>query len=171
MIQSAPIKEKISSVTQINGKQKEGEGLASRPWIAYFRDSTRILDTSNTHVTSNGSDHDFINQDVTDTADPTFKTLTTTGGRKQKITRVTSNYTLLVTDHIVFVNTDSGDVTINYPAGIQGTEYKIVNTGTSGNQVFCIPNGTEKLLGFNSAFTLNDRESLIDNFDNTDGWF
>lgn len=95
----------------------------------------------------------------------------TDGGRVQKITRVTSTYTLLATDHIIFANTDAGDVTINYPAGLQGTEYKVVNTGTSGNQVFCTPNGTENLLGANSAFILDDKESLIVNYESTDGWF
>lgn len=96
----------------------------------------------------------------------------TTGGRVQHVTRVTSGpYTVLLTDHIIFVNTDSASVIVNLPAGIQGTEYKVVNTGSSGNTVSLVPNGSENLMGANSAFALNDSESLIVNFDSTDGWF
>jgi len=68
-------------------------------------------------------------------------------------------------------NTDSAGFTITLPAGVQGREYKIVNTGTSNNTLTVSPNGTEHLMGENSNFDLEDGESLIIAYDTTDGWY
>jgi len=91
-------------------------------------------------------------------------------GRQEALSRVTSATTLDTTYRHVFVNTDSAAVTITLPAGVQGTYYRIVNTGTSSNNVTITPNGTDNLIGVNSSFTLLDTEALIILFDDTDGW-
>jgi hypothetical protein len=98
--------------------------------------------------------------------------LQTDGGRKVKNTRVTTTpYTALATDYNLSVNTDSAAITVNLPAGVAGTMYRIVNTGTSGNAVTLAPNGSENLLGENSSFVLRDGESLMIVYDATDGWY
>lgn len=68
-------------------------------------------------------------------------------------------------------NTDSGAFTYTLPAGTDGTQYRIVNTGTSGNNLTIAPNGSDDLLGANSSFVLADGEALEIVFDTTDGWY
>lgn len=98
--------------------------------------------------------------------------LETNGGRIVQTTRQTGTpYTIIATDHHVFMNTASQASTVNLPAGVAGTEYRIVNTGGAGNDLTITPNGAELLLGANSDFTLSDGESLIIVFDTNDGWF
>ena len=97
-------------------------------------------------------------------------TLITTGRRVQ-VDRYTANQTLDADNHHVFGNTDGGAFTISLPAGVNETNYRIVNTGTSGNSLTITPNGAENLLGANSIFILLDGESLIITFETTDHWY
>jgi len=85
-------------------------------------------------------------------------------------TRVTTTYTILAADEILFANTDSAGFTVTLPPGIEGTHYKVSNTGISGNDITLTPNGTEKLVGINSSFTLTDGEAMDIYFNATDGW-
>jgi len=94
----------------------------------------------------------------------------TASGRKPSITRVTGGTTLDSSYHIVFVNTDSGDVTITLPA-VVGVEYLIKNTGSSGNEVVITPDGADDLIGENESFSLTDGETLLLHGDTTDGWY
>lgn len=68
-------------------------------------------------------------------------------------------------------NTDAGNITFNLPAGVQNRQYKIINTGKSGNTLTITPNGTEFLLGVNASTTLSDGQSLIIGYDSIDGWY
>jgi len=68
-------------------------------------------------------------------------------------------------------DTDGGAFTYTLPAGIQDRQYKIVNVGTSGNVLTIEPAGAELLIGANSGFELQDGESLIICYDETDGWY
>jgi hypothetical protein len=87
-------------------------------------------------------------------------------------TRTTaSSYTVLAADNVIFANTDSNAVTINLLAGVDTHTLRIVNTGTSGNNVTITPNGAEHLIGVNSSFTLFDGEALEVTFDDNDGWY
>lgn len=97
--------------------------------------------------------------------------LHTTKGRIVKVDRYTSTQTLDADNHQVFGDTDGGAFTINLPAGIEGTYYRIVNTGSSGNNLTITPNGLELLLGVNASFNLADGESLIIVYHPTEGWF
>jgi hypothetical protein len=104
--------------------------------------------------------------------DTTFETFRTYTGRIVELTRQTGTpYTALATDHNIFMNTDAQASTINLPAGVSGTNYRIVNTGSSGNSLTVTPNGSENLLGANSNFVLADGESLIIVYDSNDGWY
>lgn len=88
-----------------------------------------------------------------------------------KVRTTAATYTMLGGEDEIFANTDSNAVTVNLIAGYDSKKVRIVNTGTSGNDVTVTPNGSENLLGANSSFTLADSESLIIVYDGVDGWF
>jgi len=95
------------------------------------------------------------------------------GGVSIKSTiRITSSpYTVLSTDCVLFIDTDNGNITILLPEGFEGKEYRIINTGTSGNDVIVTPDGTENLLGANSNYTLEDGDVLLIHYNVTEGWY
>lgn len=85
--------------------------------------------------------------------------------------RNTSNTTIDSSAYHWLGNTDSAGFTYTLPAGVDGTQYRIVNTGTSGNTLTISPNGSDNLLGANSSFDLSDGEALIIIYDSNDGWW
>lgn len=87
------------------------------------------------------------------------------------ISRNTESTTLDGSAYHWLGNTDGGTFIYRLPAGVSGTTYRIVNTGTSGNNLTITPNGSENLLGANSSFTLSDGEALVIVYDSTDGWY
>lgn len=89
----------------------------------------------------------------------------------ETVDRIAGDTTLTAANHHVFVDTDGGAVTITLPAGVSGKYYRIVNTGSSTNNLTITPDGTELLIGANSNFTLLDGETLIIVFDPTEGWY
>ena len=87
-------------------------------------------------------------------------------------TRVTTTpYNATATDHILFVDTDGGAITVNLPAGIEGKNYKVINCGSSGNDVTLDPNGTEEIWGGGAgvAFALIDGDNLDIHYN--EGWW
>ena len=68
-------------------------------------------------------------------------------------------------------DTDGGAFTFTLPVGVQGNTYRLVNVGTSGNDLTVTPAGSELLIGVNSSFTLSDGESLQIAYDMTNGWY
>jgi hypothetical protein len=97
--------------------------------------------------------------------------LITGGGRIVKTTRITTTpYSILSTDHHLFIDTDGSAITVNLPAGIEGTEYIIYNVGSSGKNVTIVPNGSEKLLGTNTSDYLTDGENITLVYNSTEGW-
>lgn len=99
-----------------------------------------------------------------------FVDLTTKAGRIKTPTRVTTTYTILLSDELIFADTDSEAFTVTLPPGVQGQYYRIVNTGTTTNSLEVAPDGTDLLMGENSSFTLNPQEALILVYDSTEGW-
>jgi hypothetical protein len=90
----------------------------------------------------------------------------------RNVTRVSfiqSPYDLTGTDEVVFFDTDDGPIVANLGAGEQGRDYRLVNVGSSGNNVTVAPNGTEKIFGETSEYMI-DQESLEITFDETEGW-
>ncbi len=90
-------------------------------------------------------------------------------------TRVTASpYAVLATDDEIFVDTDSGAITVNLPAGIDGKRYRVINSGSSGNDVtlnaYNAGDGTETLRGANSQ-TISDSEIMILTFETTENWW
>ncbi len=90
---------------------------------------------------------------------------------KETTVVITTPYTPLSTDQEILVNTDSEDIDITLPPGVDGTNYRIINTGSSGNVVNIIPALTDKLIGVNAADYLADTEALIITFEETEGWW
>jgi hypothetical protein len=82
-----------------------------------------------------------------------------------------SPYTVLDSDHEIFCDTDGGAITVNLPAGVDGTKYIIHNVGTTGNVVTLTPDGSDLLFGENSNYTILDRgddEQIT--YETTEGW-
>ncbi|MAH51438.1 hypothetical protein CMI37_36825 [Candidatus Pacearchaeota archaeon] len=88
-----------------------------------------------------------------------------------RITDSDSPYTVLSTDEQIFCDTDGGAITANLPAGVDGTYYRIINVGTSGNDVTVTPDGSELLVGANSSEALYDLETLLLVYETTEGWY
>ena len=97
--------------------------------------------------------------------------LITSAGRVAGATRITGNTTLDTTHHNVFADTDGGVFTVTLPAGVTGTTYRIINSGSTSNNLTITPNGAELLLGANSSFTLLDGEILVIVYETTEGWW
>jgi len=91
-------------------------------------------------------------------------------GRIVNVSRYTANQTLVAANHNVACDTDGGAFTITLPAGRAGTEYRIGNTGTSGNDLTITPDGAELLIGANDSFDLTDSEVLHVVYEPTEGW-
>lgn len=87
-----------------------------------------------------------------------------------RITNVDSPYTVLVTDHHIFCDTDGAVITVNLPAGVEGTEYKIINVGTSGNDLTIDGNGAETIFGA-ATHILTDGDTETINFNATEHWW
>ena len=93
-------------------------------------------------------------------------------GRRKNITRVaTTPYDILASDEIVMIDTDLVPIVTNLPAGAEGQTHKIINCGTTGNNVTINPNGLDLLNAINGPETLYNAESLDISYDPTEGWF
>lgn len=95
----------------------------------------------------------------------------TGGGVRRQTSRYTTTQTLGATDHHVFCDTDGGAWTLSLPAGVDGQEYRIINTGSSRNNLTIAPNGAELLTGANSSRTLSDGGVIILVYETTEGWW
>jgi len=84
-----------------------------------------------------------------------------------------SPYSPVNTEYVIFADTDGGAITINLPVGTDAKNFKIINTGSSGNDITIDPNGTEQLFGGGAgvAFTLYDGESINIHYNATEGWW
>jgi hypothetical protein len=94
------------------------------------------------------------------------------GGVSYKTTRVTSGpYTVLIADHVIYFDTDSAAITVNLTAGTAGRNLKLINCGSSGNNLSVVPNGAELIKGANSTYPLLDGEDLDITYESTEGWW
>ena len=118
-------------------------------------------DTDGHIITSSGDLH----------LEPAGDVVLTTKGRVCTTTRATTTYQILVTDHIVFCNTDGSSWTATLPAGAEGQSLRVINSGSSSGLLTVAPSGAEHLLGVNSNFTLYDGEALELTYNGTDGWY
>lgn len=92
-------------------------------------------------------------------------------GRRKAVKYIdASPYNLTIFDEEIFVDTSLIPITINLLPGIDGTSFRIHNTGTSGNTVTMVPDGTELLFGDNSPELLYDTEVVMISYESTIGW-
>lgn len=78
-------------------------------------------------------------------------------------------YLLSASDQIIFCNTDLGNIQIILPAGANGTDYRIINAGSSGNTVEIVSEIGE-LIFFELSQVLYDKEVLDVIFNEFKGW-
>jgi len=100
-------------------------------------------------------------------------TATMQGGVINNVTHIDDGdnpYTALSSDEVVFCDTDGGAITVNLPAGVEGTHYKIINCGTSGSDITVDGNSTELVYG-ELTQTLRDGDVLDLNFSAVQGWY
>jgi len=97
--------------------------------------------------------------------------LHTTKGRIVGTTRITdSTATLDADDHVVFVNTDNNDVLILLPPGVEGTSYRIINCGSSGNDITVVGSGAETIWG-DTDITLADGDIIDLVYNTIEDWW
>jgi hypothetical protein len=82
-----------------------------------------------------------------------------------------SPYSAVALDDVIYCDTDSASITLNLPAGSAGLSYKIVNCGTSGNNVVITPNGSELIDGVNSSKNLGDKGVIDLVYSTSKGWW
>ena len=87
------------------------------------------------------------------------------------ITVADTPYTPLATDEEIYVDTDAGAVDISLPPGIDGTNYRFINVGTSKIDGTLIPALTDKLFGENANERIADSEVILMTFETTEGWY
>lgn len=87
-----------------------------------------------------------------------------------RLTNKDSPYVLKDTDGAVFCDTDGGAMTVLLPRGTRGKRYKIINSGTSTNDVTLTPHGGDLLKGSSGSQTISDSSNLDLIFENTEGW-
>ena len=160
-----------SSVTQ-------HEGAIDHDALTNTHNLTTDIDhdqLTNTHNLTTDIDHDQltnVHQDVNTTASPEFVGLTTTGGRIVNTTRIISTdspYAVLVTDHVIDCDTDGGAITVNLLPGVEGTQHRIINCGSSGNNVTVDGDAAEAVCGELTQVLYDD--DVIDLVYNaTEGW-
>jgi len=88
-----------------------------------------------------------------------------------RLTVADSPYIVKRSDENIFADTDGGAITLNLPAGIDGEQHKITNTGLSNNDVTMAPDGTELLNGFNASEVIRDSETFDLGYGTTEGWW
>lgn len=82
-----------------------------------------------------------------------------------------SPYTVLIYDEVIFCDTDAGSITVNLPEGRRGLGCRIINCGSSLNDVTVVPYGTELLDGLNASKTLSDGSVVDLCYETTEGWW
>lgn len=82
-----------------------------------------------------------------------------------------SPYTVLIYDEVIFCDTDGGAITVNLPAGRNGLGYRIINCGSSLNDVTVAPDGSELIDGINASKTLSDGSVVDLCYEPTEGWW
>lgn len=89
----------------------------------------------------------------------------------KRITSLDSPYALSIYDEVIFCNTNIGAITVNLPEGKAGLGYRIINCGSSYNDVTVVPYGVELLDGINSPKTLSDGSVIDLCYEKIEGWW
>lgn len=88
------------------------------------------------------------------------------------VTFADTPYTPLATDEEISFDTDDGPIDCTLPPGIDGTNYRLINAGSSGNNVTMIPALTNKLFGVSQNERIVDTEVILMTFfDTIESWY
>lgn len=127
----------------------------------------RVESDSNTHMlfVDGGNNKVGINTDAPNSGLHVNTSVTFAGKA------VTQNYTVLATDHMIFVNATNGNITVTLPTavGIIGRQYIIKRVDGSANSVIIDPNASETIEG-DSNKSLTDQCSVVIVSDNNNWW-
>jgi len=86
------------------------------------------------------------------------------------VDRITEDTTLDDNYEFVFCDTDGGGFIVTLPEGTDGRRFRIMNTGSSDNDVTLTPDGTELLFGENETELIHDGEVIDLVYESTEGW-
>jgi hypothetical protein len=87
-------------------------------------------------------------------------------------TRVTTTYTIQRGDGTIYCDTDIGGAfTVTLPPGVAGDTFRIINVGSSGDDLTIAPDGAELLIGVNASKTISDGTVVILTYETTEGWW
>lgn len=128
---------------------------------------------SATLVQDNATDTIIKNTDTAAKVTIPDNPLATAGryAKNKRITSADSPYSLEGDIEHLFCDTDGGAITVNLPAGVNQRTVRIINTGSSANDVTVTPNGAELLKGVNGSVTLIDAETYLISYETTEGWW
>ena len=141
-----------------------------------LQENRTAIDLNTTHKSSDGSDHTFIDQDVTSGSSPTFGGMTIDGGNIQKVTTVNAaTYDLLVTDYILDVTyTDTGTVAIDLKTA-QVTAGRIIHIKDSdfnagANNITISTEGGEKI-DEQDTYVITANGNAVSLYSDGSNWF
>jgi len=96
--------------------------------------------------------------------------LNTSGGVTVKTVRVEDTYSILLTDHIIYCDTDNKSFTVTLPAGVEGQHYKIINCGSNRHDLTITGTNSEKVWGHIDG-PIADGDILNLYYNVTEGWW
>ena len=162
-------------VFKVNDQGQTREGLridGAVPEVVVNEGSESLVDfrvesDNNTHMlfVDGGTDKIGINTDAPNSGLHVNTSVTFAGKA------VTQNYTVLATDHMIFVNASAGNITITLPtaSGIIGRQYIIKRVDGTVNSVTIDPNASETIEG-SATKSLMDQSSVVIVSDNSNWW-
>jgi len=95
-------------------------------------------------------------------------TLNSGMGRISNTNRQTTTYTALITDEILFCNTDGGDWTLTLPVGVEGQHFKIINCGSN---ILTVDGDSAETVYGETTQDLSSGDVIDLNYNSTEGWW
>lgn len=92
------------------------------------------------------------------------------GGERDVSRRLTETYAVVSNDTIILCDTDISAFTVTLPAGKDGKHYRIINVGTSSNNVTVDGNGDETVQGA-ATKAIADGAVLDLHYNSVEGWW
>lgn len=142
-----------------------------REFLRRLKDAVEILMGAISSQVSTADNPESKAVTFGDLTSPVTPVIIVTVSPTTRITAADSPYTVLHSDEIIFADSDGGAITINLLAGVEGKYHKIINVGTSGNNVTVFPDGTEQLFGGGGSFGLIDSEIIATHYNSVEGWW
>jgi len=165
---SDPQAQTLFTVTSASGSNKSGTAYVIQPGAGTGtgEGGNFIVKTATPGAASNATLNAYTTAFTIDDS----QTTQTHAGRIANTTRYTSSQTALVTDEVLFCDTDGGAWTLTLPAGVEGTHYKIINCGSGGYDLTVDGDSAETIYG-ETTQDLADGEVIDIHYNATEGWW